>query len=84
MKKLQVGKVTHYFSKIKVAVVKLIDFVKLGDEISFEGFSTDFKQVVSSIEVEHLSVEEGKPEQSVAIKVVGKVRPGDLVFKIIY
>ena len=81
MEKVQVGKVTHYFSRINVAVVNLIDFINLGDVVYFEGFSTNFKQVIDSIEIEHLSVQHGKPEQSVAIKVKGKVRPGDLVFK---
>lgn len=44
-----VGKVTHYFDRISVAVLGLTDKLRVGDMVHFLGHSTDFKQEVSSL-----------------------------------
>jgi putative protease len=77
-----VGKVTHYFTKIGVAVVELSDELKLGDRISIEGHTTNFQQTVSSMQIEHKPVERAGPGQSIGLKVDQRAREGDLVFKI--
>ena len=82
MDKVQIGKVTNYFNKIGVAVIELIDDLKVGDEISIEGMNTNFTQIVDSMQVEHTSIPEAKAGQAIGMKVKENVKSGDLVFKI--
>lgn len=77
----QIGKVTHYFGKIEVAVIELEDTLKVGDTIRIVGGETDFKQTVDSIEVEHKKVKEANRGETVGLKVVQKVREGYKVYK---
>ena len=80
MSESQVGKVTHYFDRISVAVLELTGKVKVGDTLRFHGHSTDFVQEVTSLQIEHQNVNEGAPGQDVALKVSQKVHPNDAVF----
>ena len=77
-----VGKVTHYFTKIGVAVVELTDELSVGDEISIEGASTNFKQKVESMQIEHKNIEKAKAGDSIGLKVKDRVREGDSVYKV--
>jgi translation elongation factor EF-Tu-like GTPase len=77
-----VGKVTHYFSKIGVAVIELLDSLKAGDTIRIVGGETDFNQVVESMEIEHRTVKEAKAGDSVGLKVSQKVREGYKAYKL--
>ena len=77
-----IGKVTHYFSKIGVAVIELSDTLKVSDTIRIVGGQTDFNQTVESIEIEHEKVQEAKAGDSVGLKVEQKVREGYKVYKV--
>ena len=77
-----VGKITHYFGNIGVAVIELSDVLKVGDEIRIVGGEADFNQKVGSMEVEHQKVQEAKPGDSVGLKVDQKVREGYKVYKV--
>jgi len=77
-----IGKITHYFGKIGVAVIKLSEPLKSGDQIRIVGGEADFNQPVDSMEVEHQKVQEAKPGESVGLKVEEKVREGYSVFKV--
>ena len=79
--KMKIGEVSHYFNKIGVAVLKLQDELKLGDKISFLGHTTDFEQLVTSLEIDHKKVDAVKPGDDFAIKVLDRVRQGDEVYK---
>jgi putative protease len=78
-----VGKVTHYYGKIGVAVIELSDTLKQGDKISIEGKTTNFQQTVDSMEIEHKKVTEAKAGDSIGLKVLERVREGDIVYKIV-
>jgi putative protease len=82
MSEIHIGKVTHFFDRISVAVLALTEKLQVGDAIHFLGHSTDFKQEVNSLQLEHQNVNEGKPGQDVALKVSQKVHPNDAVLKI--
>lgn len=82
MPETAVGKVTHYFDRISVAVLQLTETVRVGDILHFHGHATDFVQSVDSLQIEHKSVDEGNPGQEVALKVAQKVHPHDQVLKI--
>ncbi|MCK4335754.1 MAG: translation elongation factor-like protein [Candidatus Aenigmarchaeota archaeon] len=77
-----IGKVTHYFTDIGVAVIELEDTLKVGDEISVEGATTNFTQKIDSMQIEHKDVEEAKKGDSIGLKVTDRVREGDQVFKV--
>ncbi len=79
---MQVGKVTHYFAKIGVAVIEITDgSIKVGDEIHIKGHTSDFKQKVNSMQVEHEKVELAESGQSIGVKMDEPVRANDLVYK---
>jgi putative protease len=82
MEKDEIGKVSHFFSKINVAIVDLTSTLKVGDKISIEGPATSFEQIVDSMQIEHENVEEAKKGQSIGLKVTDKVREKDVVYKI--
>ncbi len=82
MSGVRIGTVTHYFDHINVAVLNLTEKVSVGDMVHFLGHSTDFKQEISSLQIEHKPVTEAKPGEDVALKVVQRVHPNDGVFKI--
>ena len=76
-----VGKVTHYFPKIKVAVVALSDGLKQGEEIRFSGPQTDFRQRVASMQIEHQTIATAMQGQQIGLKVDQDVKVGDRVLK---
>jgi putative protease len=78
----QIGQITHYFDHISVAALTLTETLHVGETIHILGHSTDFKQEVTSLQIEHQSVNEAKAGDDVAIKVTQKVHPHDKVFKI--
>ena len=78
----EIGEVTHYFGNLKVAVLEIDAEVKLGDQIHIKGATTDFTQKVSSMQVDHKEVESAGPGSDVAVRVDGRVREGDAVFKV--
>lgn len=82
MPDLKVGKVTHYYDKIGVAVVELTDSLSVGDEIRISGHGNEFTQKVASMQIEHENVETAKKGQAVGLKVDQKIKDGDEVFKI--
>jgi putative protease len=79
-----IGKVKHFFPKVSVAVVELNDDLKIGDEIVIKNKSGEekVKQIVESMEIDHKKVRSGKSGEEIAILVNGKVKEGDLVYKV--
>ncbi len=77
-----IGKITHYFANIGVAVLDLDEELRAGDRIRIKGGETDFEQGVESMQVEHQNVETAKKGDSVGLKVDQKVREGYKVYKL--
>jgi putative protease len=77
-----VGVVTHYFSKIGVAAVKLSGKIKIGDRVRYVGNSTDFEDEITSIQLEHKNVSEADAPSEVGVTVKNKVREGDKMYLI--
>jgi len=76
----EVGKVTHYFDKIGVAVVELAKGLSVGDNIRIKGATTDFEQKVESMQVEHEKIEKAKKGDAIGLKVKDRVRLNDKVY----
>lgn len=77
-----IGKISHYFGNIKVAVIELSGVLKAGDNIRIIGGETDFTQQVDSMEADHKKVKTAKSGDSVGLKVEEKVREGYKVYKV--
>ncbi len=75
----EVGKVTHYYGKIGVAIVALSAGLKVGDKIKIEGNRTEFEQTVDSMEAEHQPVNAAKKGDVVGLKVREKTNEGATV-----
>ena len=81
--KKPVGKVTHFFPKVSVAVVKLTDNLKVGDSITIEGHDKVLEQPVESMQVNHEDILEAKPGDDVGLKTHDPVKQGDVVYLIV-
>jgi translation elongation factor EF-1alpha len=78
----KVGVVKDYFAKISVAGIDITGNLKVGDTIHIKGHTSDFEQVVDSMQVEHQAVPEAKPGDAIGIKVSDRCRGGDTVYKV--
>lgn len=76
------AEVTHYFPHVNAAVLKIkIGEIRVGDELLFKGHTTDFKQKVLSMQIDHEPVLIAKKGDDFGVQVKSRVRAGDLVFK---
>jgi putative protease len=80
---VKVGEVTHYFPHVKAAALLILkDSIKVGDEIYLKGHTTDFKEKITSIQLDRVTIEEGKKGQEIGLLVKKRVRIGDSVYKL--
>jgi Elongation factor Tu domain 2 len=79
----RIGVVTHYFSKLAVATVRLESgTLRVGDVIHIRGHTTDFRQRVESLEVDHAPATEVGPNDDFGLKVIEHAREHDVVYKV--
>jgi len=79
----RVGVVTHYYSHLSVATLKLESgTLRVGDTIHIRGHTTDFIQRVESLEVDHAPVIEVGPNDDFGLRVVDHAREHDVVYKL--
>ena len=82
MEKL-IGKITHFFKKINVAVLEITDDeLVIGDTIHIKGHTSDFTQKISSMQVEHQEIEKAKKGDNIGLKVENPVHEHDEVYKV--
>ena len=79
----EVGRISHFFTKISVAVVELTSMLSVGDRIMIKGPTTNFEQTIDSMQIEHDNVTVAKAGQSIGLKVDERVRENDTVYKIV-
>ena len=77
-----VGRVDGFFAHVSVAIVELNAPLRVGDTIYIKGHTTDFQQAVESLQVDHAPVQEARAGQSVGLKVSGRCRTRDVVYKL--
>jgi translation elongation factor EF-1alpha len=78
----EVGRVSHFFTKISVAVIELTATISVGDRILIKGPTTNLEQTIDSMEIEHEKVQKAGAGQSIGLKVKDRVRETDVVYKI--
>ena len=77
-----IGEITHYFDRIKVAVLKINQgTVLIGDRLTIVSGKIKFVQKVWSMQIESEDVKVAKKGQLIGIKVDKQVNPGDKVYK---
>lgn len=81
-KDTKVGKITHYYDKLGVGIVKLTKPLKVGQTVKVSGKTTNFEQLVSQMQFDHEDIKSGKKGQEIGVKLNSKVRPGDEVLMI--
>ncbi len=78
---VQVGKVTHYYDKIGVAVVEVMKRpLKAGETVKFSGHDKEFMQTISSLQVEHEKTDSVPVGTSCGLKVDQPVKAGDVLY----
>lgn len=78
-----VGKVTHYYSNLQVAVVHLDRGpLQVGDTIHVKGRTTDFEQRVDSMEIEHERIDRAELGDIFGLKVRDHAREHDVVYRV--
>lgn len=82
MTDILVGKITHYFDRIGVAVVEVLSPIKIGDQIKIVGHNQEFTQEVQSMQIEHNQITEAEKGQTIGLKVNQPVKEGDQIYKL--
>ena len=81
MDKKEIGRITHYFPKVGVAVVELSADLKKGDLVTIGGKSEPFDQTIASMQIEKKEIPLAKKGQAVGLKVEKPVKEGDIVWR---
>jgi len=82
MADIKVGKITHYFDKIGVAVVEIENTLSVGDQIKIVGGEEELTQKVGSMQVEHEKIDTAKKGDTIGMKVEGTAKEGDEIYKV--
>lgn len=79
----RIGIVTHYYSHLSVAIIQLESGnLRTGETVHIKGHTSDFRQPVDSMEVDHVHVDEARPGQSFGLRVKEHAREHDVVYKV--
>jgi putative protease len=78
----KVGEISHYFTRIGVAVVDLSGSLKIGDRIAIKGMTTNYEMTVASMQIEGTNIEEANAGDDIGMKVDDRVRQGDIVYRL--
>lgn len=81
-REVYVGRVSHYFTRIGVGVIDLEKPLKEGDMVKIEGHTTNFRQRVRSLQLNHRQIKLARSGISVGLKVNERVRENDRVYRI--
>jgi hypothetical protein len=78
----RIGIVTHYYNHLSVAIIQLESgSLRTGETIHIKGHTSDFRQMVGSIEVDHAHVDQVQAGQSFGLRVSEHAREHDVVYK---
>lgn len=74
------GKVTHWYDKIGVAVIKLTAGLKKGDRIKIKHGADEFEDTANSIQIDHQDVVLAGRGDDAAIKLNQRAKEGSEVY----
>ncbi|MEW6601997.1 MAG: translation elongation factor-like protein [Nitrospirota bacterium] len=76
------GEVIAYYRKIGVASIKVSDVLEAGCLIRIKGNTTDFEQIIESLQIKHTDVARASAGEIAGLKVNDFVRKHDCVYRI--
>jgi hypothetical protein len=78
-----VGVVTHYYGHLSVAAIRIeAGTLRVGDTIRILGHTSDFRQRIDSMQLEHQAVTEAGKRQEIGLKVIQHARENDAVYRV--
>ncbi len=80
MANAKVGRITHFYDKIGVAVVEVLKAIKVGDTVKISGHDQEFTQTISSMQIEHEQIDKASKGQTVGMKMDKPVKENDELF----
>ena len=78
----QIGRVTHWYDKIGVAVLDLKGTLKAGEKVKIKKGEEEFEETIASMQVDHKEVSSAKKGDEVAVKFSQKAKEGAGVYKV--
>ncbi len=81
----KVGRISHYYNHLGVAIIEVEAPFSVGDTLKFVKHGTGeelFQQAVDSIQAEHKAIEKAEKKMSVGVKVDKLVHENVEVFKV--
>lgn len=76
----KIGKITHYYGNIGVAIIDLSGKLSVGDKIQFGDKADAFEQVIESMQIEHENIKSAKKGDVIGLKVNEKISEGVEVY----
>jgi putative protease len=84
MSEKRIGTITHYFGKIRVAVIEIESgSLSVGDTIHVKGHTSDFTQHVDSMQIDNATVDSISVGQAAGLRVAEHARKHDDVYKVL-
>ena len=84
MQEQQIGYVSNFYKNLSVAAVEITNgSVTVGDTLHFRGHTTDCETAIDSMQIEHAEISQAGKGDSIGVKVPGRVRRHDKVYKVI-
>ncbi len=79
----RVGIVTHYYSHLSVAIIQIeTGSLRTGDTVHIKGHTSDFRETVESMELDHMHIDAANAGQAVGLRVKEHAREADVVYKV--
>jgi len=69
-----IGKVTHYYDKLGVAIIELAGKLKVGDRVKFKKGEEELEQEVTSMQIEREQIETAKKGDIIGLKVDQEIK----------
>lgn len=76
----KIGKITHYYGNIGVAIIELSGKLSVGDKVKFSHGDREIEQTIESMQMEHKDIKSAKKGDVIGVKVEEKIGEGTEVF----
>ncbi len=74
------GKISHYYDRIGVAVVDVESIIKIGDRVLIKRGKKELKQKIASLQSNRVPIKSAQPGETVGLKVDAVVERGATIF----
>ena len=79
----EIGTVVDFFAVPSAAIIKIAKgSLKVGETLWIRGHTTDLKETVQSMQIDRKPVSEAQQGQEVGVRLSGRARKHDRVYKI--